>query len=335
MDYKDILLGFFAANILLSALLVISFLCAIKCRIRKLINGVYWIKSFSGKIKAPYIINKYQIPSMMFRIATCWLRSYPSIYIIGEMKCGTTALNEYLNQHPLIKLQTKQFVKEPHFFEGRSVFRDNFEDCPWLYKSFFDWAWCNTPYQIDATPQKLYLSWILKKIKYISPDAKIIICVRDPISRAISNYTMLVNRHQETRDINIVINEELMHPAATVTDESITNYIDGNDFIFPMLDHQYVSRGKYISGIDACTELFGKNVYILKQGDLWKTPQKTLDSICEFLNIPVIKNLKQIEKNKGFNHPLLNESTRTKLIDYYSVSNKLLYNKYGISFDQQ
>jgi hypothetical protein len=165
-------------------------------------------------------------------------------------------------------------VKEPHFFEGRSIFRNNFEDCPWLYKSFFDWMWCNTSYQIDATPQKLYLYCILKKIKYISPDAKIIICVRDPISRAISNYTMLVNRKQETREINTVMCDLLMNESASVMNESISKYIEGNDFIFPMLDHQYVMRGKYVRGIDECVKLFGKHVYILKQGDLWKTPKK-------------------------------------------------------------
>ena len=332
MYYKEALLGCVALGTAILVLLTISLLCAIKCRIRKLVNGLIWITSYSDLIKAPYILNKYQISSMIFRIATCWLRSYPSIYIIGEMKCGTTALNEYLNQHPLIKLNTRQFVKEPHFFEGRSVFRHNFEDCPWLYKSFFDWAWCDTSYQIDATPQKLHVYWLLKKIKHISPNAKIIICVRDPISRAVSNYTMLVNRKQETRDINTVVCEQLLNKPHTVTNESIFEYIEGNDFIFPMLDYQYIARGLYVNGIDECMRLFGNNVYILKQGDLWKTPQKTLDDVCTFLNIPPIHNLKLIEKNKGFNHPQLDEATKNKLVQYYTDSNTLLCRKYGISF---
>ncbi len=62
--------------------------------------------------------------------------------------------------------------------------------------------------------------------------------------------------------------------------------------------------------------------------------EKTLDNVCEFLNIPQIHDLKLIEKNKGFNHPVLSESTKNKLIQYYADSNKILTNKYGISFDQ-
>ena len=332
MDY---LLGFIACGVVTFLLLVISFLCAIKCRIRKFTNGLYWIHGYSQRINATYTMNKYQLPIMLFRIATCWVRSYPSIYIIGEMKCGTTALNEYLNQHQLIK-SSKQFVKEPHFFEGRSLFRDNFEDCHWLYKSFFDWSWNNSPYQIDSTPQKLYSHWILKKIKQFSPNAKIIICIREPISRAISNYVMLVNRKKETREINNLLQNQLDVKPMQNTSESISMCIQGNDFIFPLLDFPYLLRGKYINGIKVCNELFGKNMYIMKQETLWQDPNSVMDDICNFLGIPPLESIKIIEKNKGNkdNIPLdLTDEIKVGLKLYFLESNAELYEKYNISFD--
>ena len=322
---------------LILVFLIISLLCAIKCRIRKLYHGIYWINDYSKRINATYTINKYKIPEMLFRIATCWLRSYPSIYIIGEMKCGTTALNEYLNQHPLIKSKTKQFVKEPHFFEGRSLFRDNFEDCTWLYKSFFDWSWKNSAYQIDSTPQKLYSHWIIKKIKQISPNSKVIVCVREPISRAISNYVMLFNRKKEKREINKLFEGQLNIKNENMSDStSISTYIKGNDFIFPLLDYPYLLRGKYVNGIKECDKLFGKNMYIMKQEKLWKEPQETLDEICYFLSLPSIESLTIIEKNKGNSDSIpikLTDDLRNKLKEYYLESNTELYEKYGISFE--
>src|SRR5438045_3561388 len=38
---------------------------------------------------------------------------WPDFFIVGAPKCGTTALYEYLKQHPGIFLPRK---KEPHFF---------------------------------------------------------------------------------------------------------------------------------------------------------------------------------------------------------------------------
>jgi len=322
---------------LILVFLIISLLSAIKCRVRKLYHGIYWINDYSQKINTTYTINKYKIPQMLFRIATCWVRSYPSIYIIGEMKCGTTALNEYLNQHPLIKSKTSQFVKESHFFEGRSIFRDNFEDCPWLYKSFFDFYWNNSPYQIDSTPQKLYSHWILKKIKHISPNSKVIVCVREPISRAISNYVMLYNRKKETREINELFESQLNIKNIDMSScTSISTYIQGNNFIFPLLDYPYLLRGKYINGIKECDKLFGKNMYIMKQENLLKTPKKTLDSICYFLSIPPFESVNIVEKNKGNRGSIsttLTNDLRNKLNEYYLESNKELYEKYNISFE--
>ena len=329
LSYLLYILGFICIS------LSISFLFAIKFRIIKFIEGIIWIRWYSEKIKAPYTFNKNQIPQMLFRISTCWFRSYPSIYIIGEMKCGTTSLNDYLNQHPQIKC-SNQFIKEPHFFEGRSIFRDNFEDCPWLYKSFFDWKWKKSIYQIDATPQKLFLTFILHKIKKITPNAKIIICVREPVSRAISNYSMLYNRKKEIRDINQLFNDKLNEQYSQLQqlqleNKSIKPYIDSHQFIFPQLDYQYISRGNYIDKIRICDKLFGKNMVIINQKELLKNPINVLDNIFKFLSIPNIKNIKITEKNKGIIIPVLNDEIKNKMNKYYEKSNQELFNEYGIN----
>ena len=59
-----------------------------------------------------YNLKPDQLPEMAWRTATCWLRRVPDVHIVGCMKCGTTALNAYMQQHPGVESSDTQFVKE-------------------------------------------------------------------------------------------------------------------------------------------------------------------------------------------------------------------------------
>jgi hypothetical protein len=63
-------------------------------------------------MQVSYLLKPQQLPQMAWRTATCWLRRVPEVHIVGCLKCGTTALNEYLQQHPGVASSGEQFVKE-------------------------------------------------------------------------------------------------------------------------------------------------------------------------------------------------------------------------------
>jgi hypothetical protein len=46
----------------------------------------------------------------------------PDVFIVGAPKCGTTAMNHYLGQHPEIFMSKH---KEPHFFGSDLVSRNS------------------------------------------------------------------------------------------------------------------------------------------------------------------------------------------------------------------
>lgn len=106
-------------------------------------------------------------------------------FIVGGMKCGTTALYSMLKQHPNI-LTARE--KELHFF---SLYYSRGLD--W-YESQF--PQCTNPETegigLDASPTYFDLSdddEIINRMISYDRSTKVILLERDPISRAISHYT--------------------------------------------------------------------------------------------------------------------------------------------------
>lgn len=131
----------------------------------------------------------------------------PNFLIVGAAKSGTTSLSYYLKQHEQIYISP---VKEPKFFTsaflnfplkgiGDNVVEKhiikNFED----YKSLFKWATPQRKAIGEASVDNLYYHEnAIKQIKKYLGDPKIIIVLRNPISRAFSAYTHLVRDGRET-----------------------------------------------------------------------------------------------------------------------------------------
>ena len=133
-------------------------------------------------------------------------RSVPDVYILGFPKCGTTALAQYLMQHPAISgidglPYDPALSKESHFFNG--VLGPRTANSRLMYRSFFPtlvtrW-WnevvkgCGTWLCLDACPLSACLPYVAERIKGMSPDAKLIFMVRDPADSCFSGEIMIRN----------------------------------------------------------------------------------------------------------------------------------------------
>lgn len=131
----------------------------------------------------------------------------PNFFIIGAAKAGTTALYEYLKQHPQIFMSP---VKEPKFF----AFRDETLDFAGpgdmdaqrtvvtnqgAYENLFRAA---GGARAIGEASVIYLSSAkaCAGIRDAVPDARLIAVLRDPVERAFSNYLMNVRDGRETLD---------------------------------------------------------------------------------------------------------------------------------------
>lgn len=106
----------------------------------------------------------------------------PEFIIIGAPKCGTTALWYNLDKHPEISMATRTSSAIEIHFWGFKYWQKGLN---W-YKGLFD---DNT-----LVGEKSVSYWSSKKsirtMKKFIPNVKLILCVRNPIDRAYSNYQM-------------------------------------------------------------------------------------------------------------------------------------------------
>lgn len=109
----------------------------------------------------------------------------PNLFIVGQPKSGTTALHQFLGQHPEIFMSS---IKEPHFFcadfhleSDRAYGKQRFFDfrSESAYMQLFARA-KNVKIAGESSTNYLYSQVAAQKIHNFNPDAKIIIVLREP-----------------------------------------------------------------------------------------------------------------------------------------------------------
>lgn len=109
----------------------------------------------------------------------------PNLFIVGQPKSGTTALHQFLGQHPEIFMSS---IKEPHFFCSDFHLES---DRAYGKQRFFDFRNESAYLQLfakaegvkiagESSTNYLYSQVAAEKIHNFNPDAKIIIILREP-----------------------------------------------------------------------------------------------------------------------------------------------------------
>ncbi|KAM6951260.1 heparan sulfate (glucosamine) 3-O-sulfotransferase 3-like [Aplochiton taeniatus] len=110
-------------------------------------------------------------------------RRLPQALIIGVKKGGTRALLEFLRLHPDIRA----LGSEPHFFDRH-------------YARGLEWYRSMMPKALDGqivmekTPRYFVTVETPARVHSMSQDVKLIVVVRDPVTRAISDYTQIISK---------------------------------------------------------------------------------------------------------------------------------------------
>ena len=113
--------------------------------------------------------------------------------IAGNQKCGTTTLHQLLSQHPDTRMSEP---KEMHFFDERS-----FDSSEAAYAEYHRRGWGTDRFDDravygESTPKYACVggnrrALYLDRIVEYHPDVKLILLFRDPIERALSQWSML------------------------------------------------------------------------------------------------------------------------------------------------
>jgi hypothetical protein len=196
----------------------------------------------------------------------------PNLFLIGAAKAGTTALYDYLTQHPQVFLSQ---VKEPMFFSREEYYARGLD---WYEDVYFEGAE-DYPVRAEATPHYLYWSEkVAPRIKevYGERPVKFIASFRDPVSRAYSWYWNMVREGREDLDFD----EALQVEERRLRQNHYELYQLGS------MVYGYSAGSRYASLLQPYLELFSlENFIFVFQDDLKSRVNETCEEIFEFLGI--------------------------------------------------
>jgi hypothetical protein len=179
----------------------------------------------------------------------------PSFLIIGAEKAGTTALSQFLRQHPDVCFSRP---KETWFFNRRYD-----KGIEWLASHFEHWDGENAIG--EGTARLLQNEKAPGRIHTHLPDVRLISILRNPIDRAFSQYYFYI--YTGKADPNQSFSE-------AIRDESSS------------LGRDMIQQGKYVVHLRRYAEIFDRNqMHIILHRSLRERPEEVLRRLHEFLDV--------------------------------------------------
>lgn len=196
------------------------------------------------------------------------METWPNLFIVGVARAGTTSLAHYLGQHPDVFMAS---VKEPYFF---THYHPDWVAVPHTESAYLELfrQGDGARYRGEATPAYFWDEESARAIRAASPDARIVISLREPVARAYSEYLLLRRSTFEERPSFLaVVSEEAQFPAVGEDDDP---------------RHHYVARGLYAAGVARFLEVFGpERVHVLFYEELVADPRAEMRALYEFLDL--------------------------------------------------
>merc|ERR1712168_885439 len=255
-------------------------------------------------------------------------RKLPQAIIIGVKKGGTRAFLEFLRFHPDVRAPGP----EPHFFDK------NYTKGLEYYRQLMP-ATLDGQLTIEKTPSYFVTRDVPAKIYDMSKSVKLIVVVRDPVNRAISDYTQSSSKRRGMKSF-----EEL----------AFLNNVTG------LLDTSWpaIKIGVYAKHLQRWLQFFPLNQFHFVDGEnLIRNPGDEMIKVQDFLGLrrvisekdfvfnsskgfPCLKRplhpqspLKCLGKTKGRQHPHVDEYTLDRLRDFFRPFNNKFFNMIGQHFD--
>lgn len=253
-------------------------------------------------------------------------RKLPQALIIGVKKGGTRALLEFLRLHP----DVRAVGPETHFFDRH-------------YDRGLEWYRRQMPPTLDGqltmekTPSYFITREVPSRIHNMSRDTKLLVVVRDPVTRAISDYAQTASKRRDMRYF-----EELAFLNST------TGLVDTT--------WGAIKIGVYAKHLDRWLQFFTLDrLHFVSGENLIKDPAGEMAKVQDFLGLrrvitenhfyfnetkgfPCLKKSEGngsprcLGKTKGRVHPSIDDATIQRLRDFYRPFNVKFYHMTNIDF---
>jgi hypothetical protein len=198
----------------------------------------------------------------------------PAFLCLGTQKGGTTALHKLLAQHPQVFLPS---CKEVHYFSLHDQ-----QPLSW-YAEHYSAAQPDDR-RGDITPYYLFHPRAPERIQQVLPQAKLIVLLRDPVERTLSQVFHARRHGFEPLELEAALEaeaERLEGAEARLREPGSTDYSHQK--------HSYVSRSRYEQQLQRYETLFpAKQLLVLRSEDLFSATEHSWHGIQAFLELDVL-----------------------------------------------
>lgn len=252
-------------------------------------------------------------------------RQLPGALIIGVKKGGTRALLEFIRIHPDVRAAGNEIhFFDKHYGKGLEWYREKMP--PTLEGQI----------TLEKTPSYFITKDAPHRVQHMNPSVKLLVVVRDPVTRAISDYTQAVSKKSDMRKFESLV------------------FLNGTDKI----DTSWgpVKLGIYARYLSRWLKCFPLSQFLFVSGErLIVDPAIELRRVQDFLGLKIVVNEKHfyfnstkgfpclfkseghsaphcLGKTKGRSHPFIDPRVLQKLRDFYRPYNRRFYQMTGIDF---
>ena len=194
----------------------------------------------------------------------------PDFLGIGTQKGGTTYLHGLLQQHPQVYLA---HPKELHFFSLH-----HHRGLEW-YGHHFDAATADQ-YCGEVTPYYLFHPLAAEQIATALPKVKLIVLLRDPVERTLSQYFHSKRLGLESLELEEALAAE---PQRLADAEAALKRGEAHK---SHQQHSYLSRSRYEQQLPCVEALFpSEQLQVLCSEDFFERPQQLWERVLAFLGL--------------------------------------------------
>jgi hypothetical protein len=255
------------------------------------------------------------------RVTTAQWRALPDFVIIGCQRGGTSSLYRYLGLHPHISPSLR---KETEYFtarysEGESWYRAHF---PLVLRHRVAALLGRRRLTFEATPDYLVDPRAPSRCHDLLPDAKIVVLLREPGERALSQFHHNERLGLESESFDRAIELEESRISADL-EEMVT---DPATSATSFRRFSYLARGDYAEQLERWFEAYPRDRFlILESEEFFSDPDRVLGRVLGFVGAkpwspPEFRNYSYLERGV-VGHEEVPSGLRGTLDDRFAGSN--------------
>jgi hypothetical protein len=257
---------------------------------------------------------------LAYRMATNRFRHLPTTVIVGVKRAGTRRLYGNLLKHPRCFAAVEKEIDYFSEHSDRSVawYRSRFP----LRRRILR----RGGHVLEVSPSYLPTPGALRRMKKVLPGARVIVLLRDPVSRAFAHYQHAKSRYVESRSFEEAVAEELRDNAFPAR-RGVALAEDAK----PMVG--YVSRGFYALQLELLLKVYARNrVIFIDTESMFEDIGAVCERVFDFMGLESFDVESGKTSNADFYHEIIDPRVAERLREHYRPHDEMLREILGQSF---